>query len=109
MKTKLKKIASNEQKEDIISMVVVDITNYVNQEEKEYVTTQHLVGMELIFKEWVVKNWLNIQQSQSYTMKKLNKIIVKCSMIFYSKAWTYRNKIMHDDIKFREFVIDWYK
>ena len=50
MKTKLKKIASNEQEEDIISVVVADITNYVNQEEKEYVTTQHLVGMELIFK-----------------------------------------------------------
>ena len=42
-------------------------------------------------------------------MKKLNKIIVKCSVIFYSKAWTHRNEIMYDDVKFREFVIDWYK
>ena len=30
MKTKLKKIASNEQEEDIISVVVADITNYIN-------------------------------------------------------------------------------
>lgn len=34
---------------------------------------------------------------------------VKCSVVFYSKAWTYRNETMHDDVKQREFAIDWHR
>ena len=83
--------------------------NILTKEEKECATTQYLVGMELIFKGWVVKNWLNANQSQSHMMKKLNKINVKYGVIFYSKPWIHRNEIVHDDEKFREFVIDWHK
>ena len=108
MKTKLMKIARNEEEEDMINMILEDIKKCVCQESEEYATTQHLVGMDLAFKGWVVKNWLDVQQRQSLTMKKLNKVIVKCSVVCYSKAWTHRNEIMHDDIKQREFVIDLY-
>ena len=65
--------------------------------------------MELIFKGWVIKNWLNIQQEQEQVTKKLNRIIVKSSVIFYSRVWIHRNEIMHDTSKYREYVIEWYK
>ena len=74
-----------------------------------YSTTQQVVGMELIFKGWVMKNWLNVQQEQEHVTKKLNRIIVKCSVIFYSRAWIHQNEIMHDTGKYREYVIEWYK
>ena len=41
--------------------------------------------------------------------KKFNKIIVKCSVFFYSKAWIRRNEIMRDTGKCREHAIEWCK
>ena len=93
----------------MMNMIIEDIKNCVYQEGEEHMTTQHLVGMDLVFKGWVVKNWLSVQQRQSCTMKKFNKVIVKCSVMFYSKVWTHRNEIMNNDKKQREFVIDWYE
>ena len=68
-------------------MIIEDIKTYVMGAQNEYVTTQHAIGMELIFKGWVVKNWFDMQQKQYFTMRKVNKIIVKQSVVFYSKAW----------------------
>ena len=47
---KLRKLVRNKQEEAIIKMIIGDIKIYMNQEENEYVTTQHLIGMDLIFK-----------------------------------------------------------
>ena len=66
-------------------MIIRDLKTHLYQEEVEQIT-QHLVGMELVFTGWVNKNWLNANQRQSCAMKKMNKVIVKESVIFYSKA-----------------------
>ena len=42
-------------------------------------------------------------------MKKINKVIVKQSITFYSKAWVYWNEIMHDNGKYCKYMIEWYR
>ena len=64
--------------------------------------------MELVFKGQIVKNWMNAQHMQTYWMRRANKMIAKLSMVFYSKAQIHRNKILHDNGKYREYVIEWY-
>ena len=41
-------------------------------------------------------------------MKKINKIVVKHSVIFYSEAQMHRNEMLHDSGKCREFVLEWH-
>ena len=41
-------------------------------------------------------------------MVKLNKIIVKQSVLFYSKAWVHRNKVLHSAEKYQTHVVNWY-
>ena len=90
-------------------MIITNICNLtvfsVHEEETDFATTQHLIGMDLLFRGWVVKNWVNVNHEQSYLMKKLNKIIVKHSVIFYSKVWVYRNEILHDSKKYRKQTV----
>ena len=62
MKVKMLKIAQNEQDEELVDFIIKDIRNYVSRGDEEYITMQQVVGMELIFKGWVMKNWLNVQQ-----------------------------------------------
>ena len=58
----------------------------MNEEDQHYVTIQHVIGIELLFKGWVVQNWLNVQDDQQMETKQMNKIIIKISVMFYSKA-----------------------
>jgi hypothetical protein len=109
LKAKLEKETTNENDKVEIGMIVDDIRNYVMKEQNEYATTQHVIGMDLLFKGWVVKNWLNVHNKQRHVMKRINKIIVKQSVIYYSKAWKNRNDVLHDTEKYREHVIDWHK
>lgn len=109
MKGKMFKIAKQERERQLVELIVKDIETYVNQESNEHTTTQHIVGMDFIFKGWVMKNWLNAQHKQECIMKKMNKIIVKCSVTFYSKAWMHRNEIMHNTDKCKECVVEWHK
>ena len=39
-------------------------------------------------------------------MRKVNKIIIKQIIVFYSKAWKNRNDVMHNSGRYREHVID---
>ena len=70
---------------------------------------QQLVGIDLIFKGWVVKNWANMSQKQSLGIKRINKMIVKYSVRFYSQVWVHRNEVMHDEQKYQAYVIEWYE
>jgi len=66
LEDKLKKIKTTDREKDIINVIVQDMYHYLNRNDHcEYATVQHLVGMSLIFKGWVVKNWENINQEQS--------------------------------------------
>ena len=86
LKSKMDEITKKEYEKEVVELIITDISAYLNEEETDFKTTQHLIGMDLLFKGWVVKNWINVNHEQSYVMKKLNKIIVKHSVIFYSKA-----------------------
>ena len=108
LKSKMDKIAKKEHEKELVELIITDISAYVHEEETDFETTQHLIGMDLLFRGWVIKNQVNVNHEQSYLMKKLNKIIVKHSIIFYSKAQVHRNKILHDTEKYREYTVNWY-
>lgn len=108
LKSKMNKIATHENERELVELIMKDIKAYVHNKDAEFTTTQQLIGMDLLFKGWVVKNWLNVNQEQSYLMKKLNKILVKHSVMFYSKVWVHRNEILHDTEKCREHTLTWY-
>ena len=83
----------------------MDLRRYLNKEPtKELLTTQGLVGYKYMFHGWVMKNLLNVQEHQTNVMKKINKIIIKKSMNFYSSAWKHRNDMFHDETKYKIFV-----
>ena len=48
-------------------------------------------------------NWPKITK----TMKDINKIFVKHSVKYYSKAWKHRNDILHSNEVYRKYVIEW--
>ena len=53
--------------------------------EKEYVLTQYLIGIELVFNGWAIKTrWMWIKRR--VVCWKANKVVVKQSIEFYSKA-----------------------
>ena len=85
LKAKLGAVAIDETDQAEIEIIIEDIKTYIMGVQNEYVTMQCAIGMELIFKGWVVKNWFDVQQKQCFTMGKVNKIIVKQSVVFYSK------------------------
>ena len=64
LKEKLQKIARNEHDKEEVELIIDDIETYVMQRQKEYVTTQQVIGMDKIFKGWVVKNWIDVHQPQ---------------------------------------------
>ena len=64
LRAKIGKVAKEDIDKETAEMIVSDIKRYVNKEDQHYVTTQHVIGIELLFKGWVVRNWLNIQDDQ---------------------------------------------
>ena len=71
-------------------------------------TMQSIIGMNYVFRGWITKNWVDIRQQQPKKMHTINKMIIKHSVKFYSEAWRHRNKIRHDPVKYKEFIIKWY-
>ena len=107
-KTILKEKITDDEK-IIVDMILDDINTYLFSKDNEYNTTQHIIGMKMIFRGWVVKNWININQQTSISMKRINKIIVKRSVLYYSKSWKQRNEILHCPEIYRRYMIEWYK
>ena len=60
MKQKMSKEAKTDDKKDAVELILNDIKRYLFQENNEYATTQNIVGMRLIVRGWVVKNWRDI-------------------------------------------------
>jgi len=109
LENELKKVKGVHQERETVNHILSDINTYIKNNNEELVTTQQLIGMDLIFKGWVMKNWLNVNQCQSVVMKNVNRIIVRKSVQFYSKAWMNRNELLHDEQKYRPHVIEWYE
>ena len=74
----------------------------------EFTTIQHMIRMNKMFQGWVMKRWDNVNKEQSNEMRKVNKIIVKTSVLFYSKAWTHRNEMLYNPEKYKEYVVKWH-
>ena len=95
---------------EAIDLLLNDIDEYLKGGDSyDRVTTQSLIRIHLIFRGWIMKNWLNVNEYQPRKMHTLNKIIVNHSVKFYSKAQKNRNEVRHDPIKCKEFVKDWYQ
>ena len=100
VKKEILKIDSNNQENNVASLIVNDFNKYLKLEDvPEYVTTQSIVGMKYVFRGWAVKNWRNVNEMQNKTMKRLNKMLVKECVKFYSKAWVHRNETLHNPDK----------
>jgi len=51
MRTNLKKITTTESENETVELIVGDLETYLKEEDKDFVTTQHIIGMELVYKE----------------------------------------------------------
>ena len=100
------KLSNNKNNQDLVETILLDIRNYLYQENKEYITTQHIAGMKFIYHGQVVKNWVNTEQVQINYIRKVNRIIIQQSVQFYSKVWTQRNEIMHNLEVFRTYLLE---
>ena len=65
--------------------------------------------MKALFRGWTVKNWGDLEKSQDNVMKRMNKMVVKKCVVFYSKLWKQRNDVFHDKYNYHKFVIDWHE
>ena len=105
LKTALRKVKDCNHLHNQIEWMLEDIEQYLNSGEPyEGVTIQKAIGMNTLFRGWITKNWENISNNQPKKMHTLNKIIVKHSIKFYSKAWNHRNEVKHNPHKYKEFV-----
>ena len=94
--------------EDLFDMIE-DILIYFNDEdEEEYTTNQHMVGMKYLFRGFIVKTWKGVNLSTNM-YKILNKIVVYHCVMYYKKCWDHRNKAYHNEAIQRERVIKWYR
>ena len=60
----------------MVDMIVKDIKYYLNSDNGKFLTMQYIVGTEMIFKGWVMKNQINTNQAPPNSIQKLNQIIV---------------------------------
>ena len=72
--------------------------------ESNQLTAQCLIGYKQLFRGWVMKNLLNVQEFQTIGMGKVNKIIIMKSVEFYSLAWKDRNEVFHNKAQQKQFV-----
>ena len=93
--------------EEIMSFVE-DILRYLeNEEEEDFETNQQYVGMQELFRGYIVIDW----EGTNLGTKKyedLNKILVKRCIEHYDKCWKHRNEEYHDEEKQRKKIVAWY-
>jgi len=56
----MNKEAKTDDEKDTVELILNNIKRYLFQENNDYITTQNIVGMRIIFRGWVVKNWRDI-------------------------------------------------
>ena len=61
-----------------------------------------------MFKGWIVKGWDDPRKEQSSDMRKVNIMLVKASVSYYSKSWVHRNEMLHNPEKYKEYVVQWH-
>ena len=92
-----------------VDLMLSDIRQYLMEGvDVEGHTIQSVIGISLIFRGWIVKNWINVLDNQPRRIHLLNKIIIKQSVLFYAEAWKHRNEVLHYPETYRSYVIEWY-
>ena len=82
-----KKYTAFEERNTIAYCIETDLRKYSHAEEtEEYLTTQSLIECKHLFRGWMMKNLLNVQEFQVNRIKKVNKIIIKKSVEFHLRA-----------------------
>ena len=107
MKDKLHKACETDEDNERVYWIITDVTSCLCQyNQVEWLTTQFIVGMKALFRGSIVKKWGDLDKGQDNAMKRMNKIVVKQLVVFYSKSWKQRNEVFHDKDDYRKFVID---
>ena len=95
----LKEIIENKDREveiEEIFEMIKDILRYLDdKEEEEYKTNQVIIGMQQLFRGYVIKVWKGVNFNQE-KYHSLNKILEKHCILYYIKCWKYRNEIYHN-------------
>ena len=109
IKEKGDKIIHTHEDKELFKLILNDVTQYLAMNtEWNYVTTQHIIGMKNMFKGWIVKGWDDPRKEQSSDMRKVNIMLVKASVSYYSKSWVHRNEMLHNPEKYKEYVVQWH-
>jgi len=94
--------------EEIFDMVE-DILVYLDKEDEEnYTTSQHMVGMDQLFRGYVVKVWKGANFSDG-KYKEMNKILIRHCVKYYKTCWDHRNEEYHNETKQRRRILQWYQ
>ena len=107
VKEMLVKTKFYEEKVQEAQGLLSDIKKYLNGD-REYVTSQAVIGFDKIFRGCVVKDWcgddVNCESCQEF-----NRVIVKKSVEFYNKYWDHRYSCMNQKELKRKLVMDWHE
>ena len=72
--------------EDLFDMIEDILIYFDDEDEEEYTTNQHMVGMKYLFRGFIVKTWKGANLSTNM-YKILNKIVVYHCIMYYKKCW----------------------
>ena len=100
LEEKIKKVQQIDHLSNQIAWMLGDKKQHLNRsEETEGNTTQSTVGISNLFRVWIVKNWINVQDHQLKKTSVSNKIILRQSVLFYAEVWRHRNEVLHEASK----------
>ena len=85
-----------------------DILIYLDDDDDEFEMNQQFVGMQELFRGYVVSDWKGTNM-KCKKYRYLNEIIARESVFFYNKCWKHRNEVQHDPVKQKERMVKWYE
>ena len=107
MRETMMRTKTHEKKINETNNILLDVKNYLGGQ-RDCVTTQGIIGIDKIFRVYVVKDWYGDEEDcESYP--EINKIIVKKSVEFYAKCWDHRNSCLNESETKRKMVMDWHE
>ena len=88
--------------------IIEDILVYLDKEDEEnYTTNQHMIGMHQLFRGYMVKVWKGVNFSDD-KYKVMNKILIRHCVKYYKTCWDHRNEEYHNETTQRRRIIQQY-
>ena len=84
--------------------MISEIIQYFKNK-RQYKTTQHIIGMKLLFWGFVLQDWKGNTETLKYC--KSNKVLVCESTKFYIECWLNRNEIYYLEEKQKNILKKW--